>query len=220
MKVSLRYFAAARERAGLASESLELGAPATVATLLDALAARHPSLAPLLPRLRVAVNQEFAQLDTPVPDGAEVALIPPVAGGVDLPRVRMTAEKLSLDAVVDAVRGPGQGGIVTFTGTVREQSRGKQVLRLEYEAYGEMAEKVLARIVEQAREKFGASVAIHHRTGALAIGEVAVVIAAAAAHRAEAFDACRFAIEELKKDVPIWKKEFTIDGDVWVGLGP
>ncbi|MBS2029476.1 MAG: molybdopterin converting factor subunit 1 [Deltaproteobacteria bacterium] len=220
MLISLRYFAAARERTGLNREQLELASNATVANLLDVLAARHPALAPLLPRLRVAVNQEFAQPETTIPDGAEVALIPPVAGGVELPRVRVTSEKLSLDAVVDAVRGPGQGGIVTFTGSVREQSRGKTVLRLEYEAYADMAEKVLARIVEQARERFGASVAIHHRTGALEIGDVAVVIAAAAAHRAEAFDACRFAIEELKKDVPIWKKEFTTDGDVWVGLGP
>lgn len=218
MRIQVRYFAAAREAVGLEQEELELAPGARVAEVLAAVERRWPVLAPLLPRLRVAVQQEFASLEDPVPDGAEVALIPPVAGGADA--VRVTAEKLSLDAVVDAVRGPGQGGIATFTGTVRDHSRGKTVTRLEYEAYPEMAEKVLRRIADQAQQRFGARVAIHHRVGTLAVGETAVVIAAAAAHRAEAFDACRFAIEELKKDAPIWKKELTDDGAVWVGLGP
>jgi len=220
MRIVVRYFAAARERAGQEQESLELPEGATVAGLLALLAARHAELAPLLPRLRVAVNQEFAELNQPLAEGAEAALIPPVAGGADLPRVRISAEPLSLDLVVEAVRARGLGGIACFVGMVREQSRGKRVLRLEYEAYAQMAEKVLAQITETARARFGARVAIHHRVGTLEVGETAVVIAAAAEHRAEAFDACRFAIEELKHEAPIWKKELTDDGAVWVGLGP
>ena len=220
MRIVVRYFAAARERAHTEQEPLEVPEGATVAALLELLAARHTELAPLLTRLRVAVNQEFAELKQPLAEGAEVALIPPVAGGADLPRVRISAEPLSLDAAVEAVRARGLGGIACFVGMVREQSRGKHVLRLEYEAYTQMAEKVLARIAEAAQARFSARLAIHHRVGTLEVGETAVVIAAAAEHRAEAFDACRFAIEELKHDAPIWKKELTDDGAVWVGLGP
>jgi MoaE-MoaD fusion protein len=220
MRVNVRYFAAARERAAAEQDDLELPRGATVAGLLEVLAVKRPALAPLLPRLRVAVNQEFAIPSDVIPEGAEVALIPPVAGGSELPRVRVTPEVLSIDAVVEAVRASGLGGIACFLGMVREHNRGKRVLELEYEAYAEMAEKLLARICEQAKVRFGARVAIHHRVGLLHVGETAVAIAAAAEHRAEAFDACRFAIEELKKDAPIWKKELTDDGAVWVGLGP
>ena len=218
MRVRVLYFAAARERAGTAREELELP-PGDVKALLEALSARHPALAPLLPHLRVAVNQGFVALDAPVPDGAEVALIPPVAGGAGL--FRVVDRPLVLDEVVQAVNRTGQGAVVTFTGAVRDHTRGKEVVRLEYEAYAEMAEKVLAQLGEQAAQRWpGAELAIVHRVGVLAPGELAVVIAASAPHRAEAFDACRFAIERLKQDAPIWKKEVYADGAVWVGLGP
>ena len=133
--------------------------------------------------------------------------------------VRETA--LALDEVVAAVAREGDGGVVTFTGVVRRQSRGKTVIRLEYEAYREMAEKVMGEIVRAIEaEVGGARVAILHRVGTLRVGETAVVIAAAAPHREEAFVACRAAIERLKRDVPIWKKEFTDDGGEWIGQGP
>ena len=218
--LSVLYFAAARERAGLSRETLEVPAGTRVAELLGLLSARHPGLAPLLPHLRVAVNQEFSPVDAELPPGAEVALIPPVAGGSG-GLFRVVDRPLRLDEVVDAVSDEGLGGLVTFSGAVRNQTKGRRVVRLEYEAYPPMAEKKLAEIgAEVAAQWSGTRLAIVHRVGTLRPGELAVVIAAASPHRKEAFRGCEHAIERLKQDVPIWKKEFFEDGDVWVGLGP
>lgn len=220
-RVTVRFFAAAREAVKVSEHSLELEAPATVADVTRALEAAFPALAPLRSRLRVAVDQEFAEADAAVPDGAEVALIPPVGGGAPEGLFRLTAEPLSLEPLVAAVSGPGQGGVVTFTGAVREVSKGKRVARLEYEAYAPMAEKKLADIAAEARQRWaGVQVAVMHRVGTLTPGELAVVIAASAPHRKEAFRACEYVIDRLKEDVPIWKKECAEDGEVWVGLGP
>jgi len=219
MSLTVRYFAAARERAGCSSEEVELPSPSTVGALLEALAGRHPELQPLLKHLRVAVNHEFRGLDEAVKAGDEVALIPPVAGGAGL--FAVVDRALCLDDVVKAVSGPGQGGVVTFSGAVRNETKGRRVLKLEYEAYGEMAVKKLEELGARAASQWpGTRLAIVHRVGTLLPSELAVVIAASAPHRAEAFHACSFAIEELKRDVPIWKREFYEDGDVWVGLGP
>jgi molybdopterin converting factor subunit 1 len=218
--ITLLYFAAARERVGLARESMELPPGARVSDVLRLLAARHPALAPLLPHLRVAVNQEFSPPEAEVPAGAEVALIPPVAGGSG-GLFRVVDRPLRLEEVVEAVSGEAYGGLVTFSGSVRNQTRGRRVMRLEYEAYPPMAEKKLAEIGAEVAGRFqGTRLAIVHRVGTLVPGELAVVIAAAAPHRKEAFLGCEHAIERLKQDVPIWKKEFYEDGEVWVGLGP
>ncbi|WPB80569.1 molybdenum cofactor biosynthesis protein MoaE [Archangium violaceum] len=218
--ITVLYFAAARERVGLPREPLELPSGARVADVLRLLATRHPALAPLLPHLRVAVNQEFSGAETEVPAGAELALIPPVAGGSG-GLFRVVDRPLRLEEVVEAVSGEAYGGLVTFSGSVRNQTRGRLVLRLEYEAYPPMAEKKLAEIGAEVAGKFnGTRLAIVHRVGTLKPGELAVVIAAAAPHRKEAFLGCEHAIERLKQDVPIWKKEFFEDGEVWVGLGP
>ncbi|NOK34237.1 molybdenum cofactor biosynthesis protein MoaE [Corallococcus exercitus] len=220
MTVTVLYFAAARERAGLSRESLEVPPGARVADVLALLAAKHPPLAPLLPHLRVAVQQQFVALDAPVSPDAELALIPPVAGGSP-GLFRVVGRPLQLSEVVDAVASEGAGGLVTFSGAVRNQTKGRRVLRLEYEAYAPMAESKLAEIGDEvARAWPGTRLAIVHRVGTLLPGELAVVIAAASAHRKEAFRGCEHAIERLKQDVPIWKKEFFEDGDVWVGLGP
>lgn len=219
LRVNVLYFAVARERAGISREELELPGPADVAAVRAAVAARHPALGAVLDRCRVAVAGEFAADADPVADGAEVAVIPPVAGGSG-PLVRVVPTPLSLDEALAAVRGPDSGGIVTFVGLVREQSSGRRVVQLDYEAFGPMAERKLLEISEDCRTRFGARVAIVHRTGVLRVGDAAVVIAAAAPHRAEAFAACRHAIERLKTDVPIWKKEHFEDGTEWVGLGP
>ena len=153
-------------------------------------------------------------------DGDELALIPPVAGGADR-HVRLLDQPLSLDRVVAAVASPDAGGIVTFTGVVRRHSAGRAVERLEYEAYREMAEKVMRELCEQVEAEIaGARLAVEHRQGALVVGDIAVVIAASAPHRAEAFAACRALIDRLKQQVPIWKKEIGPDGAEWVGLGP
>lgn len=220
MTIHILYFAAARERVGQGREDLEVPAGARVADVLRLLAERHPPLAPLLPHLRVAVNQEFRAPEDEVPPGAELALIPPVAGGSS-GLFRVVDRPLRLEEVVEAVAGQAYGGLVTFSGSVRNQTRGRGVLKLEYEAYPPMAEKKLAEIgAEVAGRWSGTRLAIVHRVGTLVPGELAVVIAAAAPHRKEAFLGCEHAIERLKQDVPIWKKEFYEDGAVWVGLGP
>jgi molybdopterin converting factor subunit 1 len=215
--IQVLYFALAREAAGLDEEQLPSGAP-SVAALRAMLAERRPGLAPLLPRCRIAVNQSFATDADPVPDGAEVAVIPPVSGGAG--RFRVVDRALSLAEVVAAVSGPAHGGVVTFTGDVRGESRGRRVVRLDYEAYVPMAERTLAAIGEAVGAEHGAIVAITHRVGTLVPGEAAVVIAAAAPHRAPAFRACEATIDRLKREAPIWKREVFDDGSEWVGAGP
>ncbi|HSD19043.1 MAG TPA: molybdopterin converting factor subunit 1 [Anaeromyxobacter sp.] len=221
MAIHVLYFAGAREAAGAARETLER-APTTVAELRRTITEAHPALARILPRCRIAVDQEFAAEDAPLRDGAEVAIVPPVSGGAPERErcFRVVDRPLSLAEVVDAVSGPGRGGIVTFTGTVREESHGKRVVRLEYEAYAPMAERKLAEIGAEVARAHAVEVAIVHRVGALAPGDAAVVIACAAAHRTPAFRACEACIERLKQDVPIWKREVFEDGSEWVGLGP
>ncbi|HET8733588.1 MAG TPA: molybdopterin converting factor subunit 1 [Anaeromyxobacteraceae bacterium] len=217
MPVTVLFFAVAREAAGTDAETLA-SAPPTVGALRALLAARHPALARVLPRCRLAVNQEFAAEDAAVPDGAEVAVIPPVSGGAG--RFAVVDRPLSLAEVVDAVASEGNGGVVTFRGDVRGESRGRRVVRLDYEAYVPMAERKLAEIGEAVGGEHGAAVAIVHRVGTLRPGEAAVVLAAAAPHRSPAFRACEAAIERLKKDAPIWKREVYEDGSDWVGMGP
>ncbi len=220
MQITVLYFAAARERCGRADETVELPAGATVRTLLDALVARHAALEPLLPYLRVAVDEAFvADLDRPLGAGAEVALIPPVSGGS--PTVALSEAPIDPRAVEALVAGPDRGAIVTFIGTVRDHTGDHRVERLEYEAYASMALKVMQQIVDEARARFAdCRVALHHRLGVLAVGDAAVVVAVSAAHRTDTFAACSFVIERLKEDVPIFKKEVRGDGSVWVGLGP
>ena len=217
MALTVLYFAAAREAAGVAREQLD-GAVATVADLRRALSERHPALARVLPRCRLAVNQEMASDAEAVPDGAEVAIIPPVSGGA--PRCRVVDRPIALEEAVAAVRATGRGAVVTFEGDVRAETQGRAVVRLEYEAYLPMAERTLRQLAEELEREHGASVAIVHRVGHLAPGEAAVVIACAAPHRTPAFRACEAAIERLKREAPSWKREVFADGSAWVGLGP
>jgi molybdopterin converting factor subunit 1 len=220
MRIQVLYFAVFRERLATDSEPLELPAPATVADAIAALETRHDVIAKLRGRYRVAVNHAMADPSAALSDGDELVLIPPVAGG-NARHILLSADPLSLDRCLAAVTGPDMGGVVTFTGLVRRHSRGITVERLDYEAYAPMAEKVMREIVEEIETEIpGTRLAVEHRTGTLAIGDAAVVIAAAAPHRAEAFTACRAMIDRLKDRVPIWKKELGEDGAVWVGLGP
>jgi molybdopterin synthase catalytic subunit len=217
MPVTVLYFAAARDAAGAARETLD-PAPATVGLLRHRLLALRPGLGAVLERSRIAVDGQFTDDAAPVPDGAEVAVIPPVAGGA--PTCAVVDRPLKLEEVVDAVASTGCGGLVTFTGLVREQTRGRAVLRLEYEAYVTMAERVLAAIAEEVGARHGCRVAVNHRIGVLSPGEAAVVIACAAPHRAPAFRACEEVLERLKREAPIWKREVYRDGAEWVGMGP
>jgi molybdopterin synthase catalytic subunit len=217
--ITVLYFAVFRERLRRDQEIVELPDGATLEALVAALEERHPAVAALRGRYRIAVNQEMVAAAT-LADRDEVALIPPVAGGTDR-HVRLLDEPLSLDRVVAAVRSPEAGGLVTFTGMVRRLSHGAVIERLEYEAYGTMAEKVMRALCDEIEAELpGVRLAVEHRTGVLPVGEIAVVIAAAAPHRADAFTACRAMIDRLKDRVPIWKKEIGESGEIWVGLGP
>jgi molybdopterin converting factor subunit 1 len=220
VRIQVLYFAVFRERLGRDAEELELPAGAGLDALVAALEQRHDAVRALRGRYRIAVNQAFTRGDELLGDGDEVALIPPVAGGSGR-HARLLDHPPSLDRCIDAVRGPEHGGLVTFTGLVRRHSRGQRIERLEYEAYAAMAEKVMAELCDEVEaEVAGARLAVEHRVGVLGIGDVAVAIAAAAPHRAEAFTACRALIDRLKERVPIWKKEIGESGDEWIGLGP
>jgi MoaE-MoaD fusion protein len=202
MTVTVRLFAILRERAGSDSVEIELPDDATVDDALAALAER-PGLAELLDRLpvRMAVNRDYADADTPLAAGDELALVPPVSGGADH-HVRVTEEQLSPDSLAKAVGRPGAGAIVTFQGTTRE------VDRLEYEAYVEMAEERIALILAECAERHGLeAAAAEHRVGTVPLGEPSVVVAVSAAHREEAFAGAREAIDRIKAEAPIWKRE-------------
>ena len=188
--------------------------------LKAALTAASPALAPLLPVTRVAVNQEFALSDTVIRAGDEVALIPPVSGGSGQGPFEIRTSEITLAEVERAVHHGGAGAVVSFAGNVRDKTGEHEVEALEYEAYDEMAQRYLAKIGGEVADRWpGARVAILHRKGRLIVGETSVVIAVSSPHRAEAFEGCRHAIEQLKKDVPIWKREIRADGSVWVGVG-
>jgi molybdopterin converting factor subunit 1 len=218
MQITVKWFGSLREATGAKELAVRLPAGARLADLAALLAREHAAFAAMAPKLRAARNQEMAEADEALADGDEVAFLPPVAGGSAAAR-RCTISDRALDvgAVVARVLGPDAGGIVTFVGTVRDASRGQAIRHLEYEAYPGMAEREMEKIADAAAAQWpGARVAIAHRTGRLAIGDLAVVIAAAAPHRAEAFAACRYAIDTLKRQVPIWKKEVAVDGEYWV----
>jgi molybdopterin converting factor subunit 1 len=221
-EVHVQYFAAARELCGKQSERVPLPqSPTTVRAFLLVLGARHAGLAPTLARMRLAVNGEIARDEDAIAAGDEVAVLPPVAGGS--PSSTLCALRdtpLSVDEVLDAVRSPSAGGIVIFIGTVRDHADGKSIARLDYEAHTAMAERELARVLAEITEQSPTTrLAALHRTGELLVGDIAVVVAASAPHRAEAFAACREAIERIKQRVPIWKKEWGIDGSgSWVNL--
>jgi len=220
VRITVLYFAVFRERIGKSDDSLELPDGSTVGGAIAMLAERHPPIAQLAGRFRVAVNQDFADLSRTLAEGDELVLIPPVAGGSDR-HVVLTDGPLSLQRCVAAVHSAGSGGIVTFTGQVREHSHGVSIDHLEYEAYAPMAIRVMTQLCDEIEAELpGTRIAVEHRVGTLAIGEIAVVIAAAAAHRAEAFTASRAMIDRLKDRVPIWKKEVGANGETWVGLGP
>jgi MoaE-MoaD fusion protein len=209
MPVTVRLFAGLRERAGWSRR--ELDGLARVADVWPALGlGEEPG------GLLYAVNREYAEPGRELRDGDEVALIPPVSGG----GFRVTEEPISLDAAVAEVADERAGGIATFTGTVRRQSRGREVRHLEYEAYAEMAEDVMAKLAEELRGTYElCAVAIHHRVGRVEIGEPSVVIAVSAPHRHDALTACREAIDRLKETVPLWKKEVYEGGEEWIGRG-
>lgn len=216
MRVTVRYFAVLRELTGRRSEEREIPPGSTVGDLVERLASEYPVVDRLRRSSMLMVNQEYVAAHHLLEDGDEFALIPPVSGGAG--PFRVIEGPIDVQQVVSAVSDPAAGAIVTFVGTVRDQARGRDVLALEYDAYPAAAEKMLARIADEIGERWGLGrVAITHRIGRLEVGEASVAIAIASPHRVEAFEACRYAIERIKQIVPIWKKEFYADGDVWIG---
>ena len=209
MRVTVRLFAGLRERAGFGERELE--GVSRVGDIWPALGLGDEPAG-----LLYAVNREYAQPERELADGDEVALIPPVSGG----GFRITERPLSLEAVVDEVLDESAGAVASFVGTVRRESRGRTVLFLEYEAYPEMAEDVMAQIARELEQRYDLwAVAIHHRVGRVELGEASVAIAVSAPHRQDALAACRDAIETLKQTVPLWKKEVYEGGEEWLGRG-
>jgi molybdopterin converting factor subunit 1 len=221
MRIEVLYFAILRERLKLDRETVELSAGASVAEARASIAARHPEIALLLPRVLAAVNRSWVSDGHGLSDGDELALLPPVAGGASPRAICMTPEPVDVARAVEALGATDPGAVVTFAGVVRRHGHHlDDVVRLEYEAYVEMAESVLADIADEIeREWPGTRIAIHHRVGGLAVGETAVAIAVSSAHRAPAFEACRAAIDRIKLRAPIWKKEIGERGEAWVGFG-
>ena len=209
MRISVRLFAGLREQAGVRERSIELPDGATVADIWAPLELGEEPAG-----LLYAVNRGYADRAAELADGDEVALIPPVSGGAFL----LSETPLSLDEVVREVASDDAGAIATFIGTTRAHARGRAVIRLEYEAYEGMAEETMAEIAGELKARYDlVEIAIHHRIGIVGIGEASVVIAVSAAHRGDALDACRDAIDTLKERVPLWKKEFYEGGEEWIG---
>ena len=224
--ITVKLFAMLKDKAGR-SELFVTDPPASLSELLRNIAREYPALSdmPLQEgRLLISVNQEFVTGDATVRDGDEVALMPPFSGGSGLTgHVCIQTGPFSLDAEIEWLKrsSPSIGAVVTFLGTTRDSSHGRPVARLEFQHYPGMAEKKLEEIKARAIKEYGViDLTIIHRIGTLPIGENIVLIAVAAVHRDEAFRACRFCIDELKRTTPIWKKEITPDGDVWVEEHP
>jgi molybdopterin synthase catalytic subunit/molybdopterin converting factor small subunit len=206
--VTVRVFAGLRERAGWSQRKVDAGTVADVWPALDL--GDEPA------GLLYAVNHAYAPRERELSEGDEVALIPPVSGGA----FRLSEEPLDPNDVIREVADEEAGGIATFIGATRVHSRGRTVRYLDYEAYGGMAEKVMAELSEELKRKFDlCEVAIAHRIGRVEIGELSVVIAVSAPHRADALAACREAIDSLKETVPLWKKEVYEGGEEWIGRG-
>jgi MoaE-MoaD fusion protein len=215
VRVRVRLFAALRERAGASAVEVDLPEGATAADVWPAL-----GLGDEPPGLAIAVNHAYADRSAALADGDQLAFIPPVSGGEAEPYVALTEGEIDLAGLVARVAHPGAGGIATFSGTVRDASREREVDRLEYEIYPELAIAELTRIASEAAARHDLlGIAVVHRGGRCEIGETTVAIACSAAHRAQALEACRETIDALKESVPIWKKEFYLDGAQWIGRG-
>ena len=223
MKVRVVLFAKPRELVGTPNVELALPAGATAADAWRQLSDRY-ALGPLPRAFRCAVNSEYAQWDDRLTEGDELAIIPPVSGGAVGERrdvVHLSEDPIDREALVDRVRTAEEGAVVVFEGVVRESSRGKTVRALVYEAYGAMAQRQMEMLAEEARRRWPiGELTVVHRTGTLAVGDVSVVIAVGAAHRGPAFDACEWLIDELKRTVPIWKKEVYTEGEAWIDDRP
>jgi len=231
MQVRVLFFGMLKDLTGRGSDLLNLPEPATLGDVFVHYEEIAPRLGELAPSIAISINQEFAGLDSKVKEGDEIAFLPPVSGGLTdsegdahargRRHSSIVRERIDTPAVLDKLKQPADGAAVVFEGVVRDNTRGRRTLYLDYEAYEEMALKQMDALAEQALLKFPIrDIAVVHRLGRLEIGETSVLIAVASAHRAAAFDACRWLIDTLKRTVPIWKKEYFEDGAVWADGEP
>ncbi len=239
MRVRVLPFGVSKDWLGAAETTVELPEGASVAVLLEYLTARlkarEAGRGEVLRGMAISVNAEYATAGHVLREGDEVGLLPPVSGGgTTRPAktldesvreqpvfIALTRERIDAEELVAAAKRGEDGAVVVFDGIVRNHTRGRQTLYLDYEAYEEMALKQMKELAEQARERFGVrQVTLVHRLGRLDVGESSVLIVVASAHRGAAFDACRWLIDTLKKTVPIWKKETFVDGAVWADGEP
>lgn len=234
MRVRVEYFGSLKDVVGRGSQELELSAPATAADAWAQLRAAFPALEKYDRAVAIAVNHEYAKPERELRDGDEIGFLPPVSGGsgqlrdagtVKLPleslHARIQSERIDASTIVEPLKRPEDGAIAVFDGVVRNNTRGRRTLCLEYESYAQMAIAEMEKLATKALADFAVrDVRLVHRLGRLEIGETSVLIVVASAHRGAAFDACRFLIDSLKKTVPIWKKEFFEDGAVWADGEP
>jgi molybdopterin synthase catalytic subunit len=222
MRVRVLFFGRLKDIVGRGEEDAELPEGSRVEDLFARYAASHPALGGLRPAVAASVNQELAPWAARLGSGDEVAFLPPVSGGETALAaaardwIELVHNPVAAQAIVERVKGPAEGAVVVFDGIVRNHSGGRPALYLDYEAYEPMALEKLRELAAALRSRFAVGgLALVHRLGRLEIGETSVLIAVSSAHRAVAFDACRFAIDTLKRTVPIWKKEYFADGAVW-----
>lgn len=231
MQVRILFFGMLKDLAGRGGDVLNLPEHATLGDVFSHYEELIPRLGKLASSIAISINQEFAEIDSKLKEGDEVAFLPPVSGGLEDSASDMHAtgrrhssivrEKIDTQAVLGEIKQPTDGAAVIFEGVVRDNTRGRRTLYLDYEAYEEMALKQMDALAEQALQQFSIrDVAIVHRLGRLEIGETSVLIVVASAHRAASFDACRWLIDTLKRTVPIWKKEYFEDGAVWADGEP
>ena len=227
MRVRVLFFGILRDLAGKESSALDVAADASVRDVITCYEREIPQLKQYLPSIALAVNQQYASPETKLKANDEVALLPPVSGGVDIPAAitrqvcSITRDRIRTQEIVDSLKQGEDGSTLAFEGIVRNQTRGRKTLYLDYEAYEPMALHEMKSLAAEALARFQIrDIAIVHRLGRLQIGETSVLIAVASAHRAAAFEACRWLIDTLKRTVPIWKKEYFEDGAVWADGDP
>jgi MoaE-MoaD fusion protein len=220
MRVRVLFFGQLKEITGVEQEDAELSEGARVQDLFERYGRRFPKLASFRPSIAASVNQEYATWRAPLSSGDEVAFLPPVSGGqqgvADEDIFQIVRDVIRPQEIIESLKRPEDGALVIFDGFVRNHFKGQRTLYLEYQAYESMALAKMREIGTEIRAKFSIHrLAMVHRLGRLEIGETSVFIAVSAAHRAAAFDACRYAIDTLKRIVPIWKKEHFAGGAVW-----
>ncbi|MBL76189.1 MAG: molybdenum cofactor biosynthesis protein D/E [Chloroflexi bacterium] len=215
MQVLIRLYASYREQAGRSNIDLDIKDGSIVLDAIQALVKALPTLPENFHPYLIAVNEEFANESYPLNEGDDIALYPPVSGGID---VNVGTGLIDVGVLTEAVRRNHNGALVTFEGTTRDHTGGRQVRYLEYEADERMAFKVMTNILHETMIKFGvAAIAAHHRFGRLEIGEVSLAVATGSTHRHEAYLAGLYVVDRIKHVVPVWKKEYFSDGEVWVG---